>query len=162
MITRELRARMSMQPYDRLGRMISPSISTLKTLLSRLCEIIPNVNYKESDSNYDLEFAQLCLDYLVRLIEFDKITPFPRSTIPNGNILYGMCFPSDGGKPGYAAYCYTLSEHSEMELNIHHDWRIVRDPLVVLSVSDSEMTSLDAPGVNFFSDKKPEVHVEFE
>ena len=153
---------MSMQPYDRLGRMISPIISTLKTLLSRLCEIIPNVNYKESVSNYDLEFAQLCLDYLVRLIEFDKITPFPRSTIPNGNILYGMCFPSDGGKPGYSAYCYTLSEYSEMELNIHHDWRNVRDPLGVLSVSDSEMTSLEAPGVNFFSDKRPEVHMEFE
>ena len=77
MITRELLARMLMQPYYRLGRMISPIISTLKTLLSRLCEIIPNVNYKESVSNYDLEFAQLCLDYLVRLIEFDKITPFP-------------------------------------------------------------------------------------
>ena len=142
--------------------MISPIISTLKTLLSRLCEIIPNVNYKESVSNYDLQFAQLCLDYLVRLINFDKIIPFPRSTIPNGNILYGMCFPSDGGKPGYAAYCYTLSEQSEMELNIHHDWRIVRDPLGVLSVSDSEMTSLDAPGVNFLSDRKPEVHTEFK
>ena len=49
-----------------------------------------------------------------------------------------------------------------MELNIHHDWRNVRDPLGVLSVSDSEMTSLEAPGVNFFSDKRPEVHTEFE
>ena len=42
MITRELLARMAMQPYDRLCRMISPIISTLKTLLSRCCEIIPN------------------------------------------------------------------------------------------------------------------------
>ena len=29
-------------------------------------------------------------------------------------------------------------------------------------MSDSEMTSLEAPGVNFFSDKRPEVHMEFE
>ena len=99
MITRELLARMSMQPYDRLGRMINPIISTLRTFLSRSCEIIPNQNYKDSVSNYDMEFAQLSRDYLCRLIKFNQIKPFPRSTIPTGHVLYGMCFPSDGGKP---------------------------------------------------------------
>ena len=163
MVTRELLARMSMQPYDRLGRMISPIISTLKTFLSRSCEITPNQNYKVSLSRYDPGFAQLCRDYLCKLIKFNQIQPFPRSTIPNGHTLYGMCFPADGGKPAYSAYCYTLSEYSEIEPTIHYDWRIVKDPMGVLSVSESEMKILEEPaGINFFTDTKPEVHAEFK
>ena len=163
MITRELLAHMAMQPYDRLCRMISPIISTLKTLLSRCCEIIPNQNYKDKVFKYDEGFAQLCRDYLTRLIMFDQIKPFPRSSIPSEHVLYGMCFPADGGKTGYSAYCYTLSEFSGTEPTIHHDWRDVQDPFGVLSVPDSEMKILDeAAGVNFFSDRKPEVWANFK
>ena len=163
MITRELLSRMSMQPYDRLGRMISPIISTLKTFLSRSCEIIPNHNYKESVSNHDSGFAQLCRDYLCKLIKFKEIRPFPRSTVPSGHVLYGMCFPADGGKPGYSAYCYSLSEHSVIEPSIHHDWRVIRDPLGVLSVNENEMKILNDPGgINFFTDKKPEVYEKYK
>ena len=162
MITRELLARVAMQPYDRLGR-IGPIISTLRTLLSRACEVVPNNNYKESVINYDNEFGQLCRDYLCRLILFDDIKPFPRSTIPDGHVLYGMCFPSDGGNPAYSAYCYTLSEQSERVLNIHHDWRDVNDPLGVLTVPDDELRILDDPaGISFYSDRKPEVHGSYK
>ena len=138
--------------------MITTIDSTLKTLLSRACEISPNYNYKDTIVKYDEGFAQLCRDYLARLIEFDQIKPFPRSSIPAEHVLYGMSFPADGGKTGYAAYVYTLSEYSSTETTIHHDWRVIQDPFGEISVQDSEIETLDAPaGVNFFSDRKPEV-----
>ena len=112
-ITREIFSRVSAQMYDILGIFLGPAIFSCKVIMSRICKLTSLSELTRPIYEIDQELAGIAYNFLIKLKDLDKITPFPASFIPNFNELIYIVVFSDGGLSGFGSVIYFVSKNQQ-------------------------------------------------
>ena len=112
-ITREIFSRVTAQMYDILGIFLGPAIFSCKVIMSRICKITSLSEISRPIYEIDPELAGIAYNFLTKLKELHKITPFPPSFIPNFNELIYIVVFSDGGLSGFGSVGYFVSKNQQ-------------------------------------------------
>ena len=112
-ITRMTFLRLSAQTYSRLGNLLGPLITAIKSLASRSCELA-GVHELEVDlKDRDEEFVKFAKEFIVNLTNVKQIRPFPRCWVKHNHKLLGFLIYHDGGRPGLGSCLYALSTEDD-------------------------------------------------
>jgi len=90
--------RLTAQTYCRLQNILGPLIISIKALSSRACELASPEELELPVRERDPTFVGLVQKFIMNLRHFDKILPFQRKWVKDGQCLVGFVVSCDGSK----------------------------------------------------------------
>ena len=108
-ITRLIIMRLAAQSYNRLQDILGPLTTSIKSLVSRSCELASTEEMSLDLESRDPSFCGVVRKFIMNLRKIDCIRPFRRAWVPLGYTLTGFVIPFDGGKVGYGANVYSIA-----------------------------------------------------